>query len=567
MEIHTILPEDCREAVLSEGSALREQAGFLFRRPVVLADGRLQLQAKVQDSFHFVDHPRVELDAAGEAVQSYRCDCPDYRLNRRFCAHCVAVVLAFEAEFSALRDDEPEIKGSGEQTDFLKGAQEDAVAPVVTDFSYAFCNSPEDLYPGKKGEIRIPLARYKQAFGDNELALENYDILGAWGGSCFGMVATASMLQHAEKDTCVSDFSETAGIPSELRLTDYNPAVNLTLHQFIEMLHILQLHDAVLEEMHSITGLRCVEAMAKRVEAFQRGEALPVLMGITGDIGGHEVLPYRLEHTSPTEDVLHIYDPNWPLETRYAYLEKDEDDNYLNWRFPMSDDCVFSGENGDKIDMTCYETYQEVWNNRGGSAVRNKLKVNPGVVVKDMNGVLLARVTEKGVESFRDDIYEIRVRGGLRNGTGVISLPAGSYICCLEDACQEELSVRMTGLDLRVEITTAAREAMIQVEDENVLASARIAEPNARYTIEIHNSFGKDFEQVTLHGVTATEPLHLVQKEGRLYARGLTARAALYIDDERMPLSRISELVQEPELREEDRELLHNTVKETDEET
>ena len=551
MDTRIKLPESCSSAALRDGSKLL-QSKFYFPLPQnILPGGKILLRAKVCDSLNFVDHPKVELDTFDNTVSGFSCDCPDYRANHRFCMHCAALVLELAETTGLMQSATAAQETADDSSDFTEGPPKEELTedelPCLTDFSYTFCNSPWDLYPRVR-EPRIPLERYIQAFGNNARARSIYQMAGLWGGSCYGISATASMFQQNNGDTRITDFNENAKIPSELQLNDCHRELDLTLHQFIELVHILQYSGRISYEVNkNLATPDCLNMLAQRVKDFRHGKTTPTVMCVWRSPrmdGGHAIMPFRLETVSDSEDILHIYDPNRPMVTSYAYLQKDEQGNYLNWRFPMSENNVYSSsETGAKLSMTPYEVYKAAWDNRGSSAVDNILSIQPGVAVKDAAGELLVRVTDASVESFRDDIYQIPVMAGASDDRVMISLPVGQYTVCQENAQAKELSLHLAGTNLSVSVATTASEAVIVADDSLALASAEISQSNARYEIGIVNTFGQEAEEIFLNGLTGTEKLHLVQKDSNLYAAGLTAQCALYINDAYQSLDRIGQLV------------------------
>lgn len=530
-------------------------------------DRTLTVQAKFTDAFNFVDHSRIQLDDAGKKLLQFHCDCPDYRAGQQFCSHCAALKVAFEDDLQGIRSRslaavEPEVIPEPEK---LPSKQPTAGSlPCLTDFSYVFCNRAADLYPGIPVP-RIPLERYIQVFGNNSLAHFHFARSKAWSGSCYGMVATSSMFQQSNPKTCVQNFSTAASIPGELRLNDHNPIVNMTLHTYIELAHLLQITpQASFETKQYLKDTACLENLVKRVEAFQQGKAAPVLMLVFKNPkfeGGHAVLPYLVEHVSATEDRLYIYDPNHPMQIRYAHVEKDALGNCKNWRFQMFDDLVYTSETGGQLSMAPYEVYQDAWENRGQIAPSNALSIAPGVAVKDAAGNVLLRVTEEGVESFREDVYQLLFVDGASDASVALSLPAGAYTFCLEDPRQQELNIYLSGTNLSIQFTTEAREAMLQVEDANRIAACRISQSNSRYAIQILNTFSEQHETVYLNGSTGNEELYLVQKAGKLYAHGLTGQTIFYRNDEQQPLSQILPL-EENRQEESEKEQIANTTEE-----
>lgn len=543
MDNFITLPKNCRETILQEGLSLRQSKAFVPLPDRFLADGRRLLRAKVTDHFNFVDHPQVDLDSSGTAVSGYRCDCPDHRLSKNFCVHCAALV-AHRAQLCC-----EDAFGPAEAAPVLTES-----APKATrleDLSYRFCNSSQDLYPGVS-KPRIPLERYIQLFGNNARARSIYQRNTGWHGSCSGFVSSSTLLYQPDSGISLSDFRTDAKLPSQLQLADRSKKMDLTLHQFIEATQILQYATPIIyEKDRHLRKPRPIEQVVEQVVAFQEGKGEPVVLSVYKTprfTGGHAILPFRLERISRTEDRLHIYDPNCPMTIRYATLQKDAAGRYLNWRFPMYDDTLYSSLTGGKCTMTRYSVHKQAWEHRGSPDVDNMLSVDAGTALLSAEGELLARIGDEGVESFREDIYQIPEDFGDGQDSILLSLPADAYTLRLEDPTKDVLRARLTGIDFSVTLNTSAREASLCVNDREKLALARICQPNCRYTIEILNTAGEALEETVLTGITQADGLHLMLKDGQLYADGLTEQTALRVNEAQVSLEYIIPLAQEEPL-------------------
>ena len=564
MDMQIRLPETCSEEILQEGRRILKSKTY-FPLPIsVHQDGSLLLKAKIRDSFNFVDHPVVDVDATWGAVTWFLCDCPDYLKNRNFCAHCAALVLELADNTPATcsgvmsREEVDTMPDNLEET-----APKSAELPYLEEFSYTFCNSRWDLYPGVR-EPEIPLERFHQAFGRSARAMTLYRRHGKWGGSCHGISVTACMFRQGNEHTSISDFSAVATKPSELQLSDFNKAINMTLHQYVELMHILQFDwDVITETNQTARDPQCLDQLVQKTKAFQQGLGDPVVMGVFKNAnyeGGHAIVPFRVEPAGDGEDLLYIYDPNHPMVTRYAYLQKDEQGNYLNWRFPMNDRDTYASQTDGQLTMNTYEVNKRAWDNRGGRKEQNMMNVLPGVAIMNAEGEVLARVTERGVESYCEDVCQIPLLDCVADGSVMLSMPAGVYGVCLEDSAKDELSVQLTGTDLSVEIATPAREVVVQVKDKAVVASVRISQQNIPYSIGILNTVGGEQEEVFLSGMTGAEALHVVQKNGQLYADGLTEKCTLYINEVQQSLDRIGRLQENEAHDEYEEEKIYNAL-------
>lgn len=552
------MPSISRKDPVQKAREIRQSQGFEELPAKELEGGGIQLCARITDSFCFVDHPRVELDASGEKIVSYSCDCPEWRTEHRFCAHCAALVIGRQ-KFKVAHSAAQEAPSDTTEKPVAEGKEtpknEDVKGPELMDLSYKFCNSAYDLYPFEKNPI-IPLERYIQVYGDNARARDLYESTTepgeGWGGSCFGFVTTTSLLYQPDGGVAVSEFDPNAKIPSQLALTAFHQSLGMTLHSFVEALQITQYG-------HGMWYPISLQELADAAEAFHNGTGEPMVMGIQSSYyscDGHAILPFRLERTDGLEDILHIYDPNYPLKTRFGYLEKNKEGKYIHWRFPSTERHTYGSRTGGILDCSPYARFKEVWDNRGGRKARNLMIMKPGVALLDAAGALLARVTESGVETFSDDISRNIVMMGRSNRTPILSVPVGTFRVVVEDPDLEELSVRLIGVDLTIDCSTFAQEIEVCVDDETKTALVQIATPDVRYSIRILNTLDETEEEMVLNGITDREPLCLKQEYGQLYASGLAEQAALYVNRVNTPLDTISKLVEAQEEELEEAEML-----------
>lgn len=511
-------------AAMGQGRAILEDGKGMRQLQRTFSDGKWLLQAKMIDSFCFVDHPRIEADPTSGQILSFRCDCPDFRANQQFCGHCAALALDMEQNASAY------IQGASTQNPALTARFGEGTSRLA-DLSYAFANSNGGLYPGV-ADPKIPLEIYRQVF-PGARAISEWEAQGQWGGNCFGMTTTACLLQQRNEDTTVADFKRGAKQPSELGLQDYNYQIDWTLLRFIELMQLTQFKYCVALRLHENRNSdHVMEDLAQTVERYQQGEGRPAVMAVIGPGGGHAVLPYYLEHRSKELDVLHIYDPNWPLETRYAYLQKDAQGNYCDWQFSLFEGETYSGKDDCELNFVEYDVFKQAWDERGEKTVENLLHVLPNVAIKDPRGTLLARVTANGVESYRQDIFQVHKLGGRQDGQVLLSVPADmTYTIAQQDPQGQLLKLRMVGQDLAVKLETEAREVSVHVEDAAGIARVRIDQGNAHYCVDMLNTLGKRDLRVQLEGTTQQEALVLMQRQGRLYGRGVERNASLRVND------------------------------------
>ena len=530
---------DSEKQALMRDAAAALQLGRLHTiRQECLPDGTLVVSGKFADSFGFVDHPRLTTLQPQGALADFRCDCADYRQSHRFCAHCAALADEVFQEIAAPALPEATAEEAPAVPLFPQ------TPPPVEQISYQFCNCRQHLYPGKDAP-RIPLARYYQMYGQNAWARSLYRSCVRWGGSCFGFTTTASMFFLPDDPVTVPDFKVNALYPADLPLTARSSGLHMTLHTFIECMQISQYHPTIQEPRSArLRDPGCLDELCQRVLHFQRTKTDPVCLSVyrTGRFdGGHSVLPFWLDTTPEGQTRLHIYDPNHPMTTRYAYLDKAENGRHINWRFPMFDDLEYSGTTGGQIAFNDYADFKQVWNERGGGQSAATVSVPRSVAIASTEGKILFRVTPEGTESFCDDIRQVIVTdlGEETAEQVMLKLPAGSYLVRNEDPGRESLQVTLTHIQQSVTVSTNAGEVAVTADDAAMTVSARIDQAGRSYRIELDALYEDDSRLIQLEGTTAQGGLTFGCYDGTLRARGHLEQelTSLYIDEELSDLS------------------------------
>lgn len=528
----------CTRRVEREGQELRSSNALHCPMERKQPDGSVLLTAKTYDAFQFVDHPVLIANAAGTRIREYRCNCPDYIKKRVFCEHCAALALEFLQEekpargpvslfdlFPIEEEKEQELQEQEPQEQPPEEAEVAAdLGPAsVEDLSYWFCNCAEHLYPGQKNP-RIPLKSYQRIFGQCPHSVMLHRRNKSWGGSCSGITFTSAMMALPDSGVAITDFSPKAERPSQLQLDNFNGKLSMTLHEFIEVAQLVQYSPIFyVPRSQWMNHPQILETLAERVSAFQATGENPVGMSIYADKayrGGHSVLPYKFERREGDSDILHIYDPNWPMQTRYAYLEKDAEGQYVNWRFQVTGFEEYSGEKG-AISMTEYENFKKVWDNRGSEAALGMMTANQDLTVMNPDGDMLACVTKSGVRSLQADIFQIPLTDEAPEAGTLLQIPEGQYLVRNDEAEEEELALSFAGSQCLLELNTQARMAEIVLNQERELACAVISEPGCAFSIEFETVGEADTEQVKLEGITGEQPLCFAKQQNVLYGAGI----------------------------------------------
>lgn len=514
------------------------------------ADGTLVVSAKFTDSFGFVDHPRLTVHSSGE-LSDFRCDCAPFRRTGCLCMHCASLADAFFDEIRTKEQvDNEQLPPAEMEPSFLSLFQKkEPVPPSAEQISYRFCNSRYDLYPGKDAP-RIPLSRYQQVFGKNARARALYQKHTSWGGSCFGFTTSASMFFTPGDPMSAPDFKADAAYPADLALTSRSSRLHMTLHTLLESMQILQYSNPLIQRPRNIhyADPNCLDELCQRVLHFQQTQEDPVAMGVARNRkfeGCHSVFPYWLEISPDGQDRLHIYDPNHPMKTRYAYLEKDENGHYTNWRFAMNDHKEYSSATDGQLFFDDYSDYKNAWDQRGGVPSEAMMSVPRNAAIANAEGKVLFRVTADGTESFCDDIYQVIVTDmGEESGNQVmLNLPAGHYLVRNEDPQQESMEVTLTHIQQSVTVRTNAPEVELMADDASMCVCARIPRKDCRYCVELDAVYEDDSRAIQLEGITAEGGLTFGCYDGILRSEGTLSEeiATLYIDEELSDLSCIQQ--------------------------
>lgn len=93
MEWKVDLSKYCDQAIIAKGKSFYENYKVYRKTEKWTKEGTLRIQCKTADGFNFVSHPWLLVDADGEKLLDYGCDCQAARRNGKICEHCVALAL------------------------------------------------------------------------------------------------------------------------------------------------------------------------------------------------------------------------------------------------------------------------------------------------------------------------------------------------------------------------------------------------------------------------------------------------------------------------------------------
>ena len=365
------------------------------------------------------------------------------------------------------------------------------------DFSYGFDNSAKGFGypPGVDKKMLIP--RYGLIFGDNALAKQiyQYDVAQngfEWRGNCYGMSTTAGMFQYFDNDIYISDFDEPErGLkkPSEIKIPTE------PLKEFIEAMQVSQKTISFVktywENIGSLNGL-CEEI--SRVSETNGGA---VVICIYNRDEGHALLGYYLEERNDHMSYVHVYDSNFPLQTRYLVLSKDDNGNYTSWAYDDAREynteivrsesegvlLRWSSANGGTITYIPYEKYFQIWRRRGNQDISmNLLTTNlTDAAIYDSEGKQLASFRHGEIENpddiRRNGIYPlVSLEENPSNDprTVAVWLPDENEYR-IENASDDasEQTVALSSAERSISVTTSARAVSLSVDRTRMDAENR----------------------------------------------------------------------------------------------
>ena len=197
--------------------------------------------------------------------------------------------------------------------------------------SYSFANSFDGLK--YNDPYRIPESRFIDVFG-NKGSFMHYFYNDEWGGSCYGLSGTSSLINVSGNDIDLSDYDNTANAVKDLCITQADSPTQDgqtldELKKFIEEDQISQFDVRVQLCYIFNTGVNDTLNTVKN-------EPYPVIIGLFGPEGGHAVLAYSVQEISATEARIHIYDSNWPMEDCYITATRSGDSgNWTEWYYDL----------------------------------------------------------------------------------------------------------------------------------------------------------------------------------------------------------------------------------------
>ena len=343
-----------------------------------------------------------------------------------------------------------------------------------SDLRYAFSNSFYGFsYPSN---YVIPYSRYRTVFGSDADSVYRQYGGRTWGGNCFGMSSTASLMNNTDSGVKVKHFKSSASKVHDLGLSNHNDRMDLTLKQYIEVMQVSQYADSRVQEWRS--HYNDLEGCVKAVKAVA-SNSQPVMVSIYAPTGGHAVVGYEFEKVNDEKSRIRIYDPNFPDEKRFITLYT-KNGKFTGWYYKMNDrENWGSNYSGCYMSYITFPTYSKLWT--GYNKAANSLVTNSdNFKLKDKNGNVVAEMVEGVFTSRTDQILEMMPMDADLQGHAIL-LPTGNYSF---ENCQEDLGT----LDLRT------KDTILTVDAENTALTATINTDSAVGTVRLEPSLQENYK-------------------------------------------------------------------------
>ena len=395
--------------------------------------------------------------------------------------------------------------------------------------SYSFTNHWDSF--GYSRSYKIPLERYQAIFGDTEKARTEFNKAKPWGGSCYGMVSSAGMFFRTGNGINVSDFNANATLPMDLSVKDRHNSWNISLTEFIELMHVSQFSELIQADYQGNKGM---PNLNKAIQDIINGNPYIITIFPAPGKTGHAVLGYDLD-TSGTNHMLKIYDPNFPGRDRAITLYGSQG-NYTGWYYKMNDMEDWDSNTGGWISYMPYADYFKIWNDRAGT------KTSSMALISSNGDIDITTPNGQPVAEFRDG--EVKMQSSQGFAYVVIGIPAGASSSDVEgvtaawvpagaynveraetDTTGSSLQVNITQVEQSVNIVTGADSMTVEVNDSQQLRQASLGadEAGSSFEITLGSSFDDADQPATINykGTVSDEGSTLGQDAGGLIHEGV----------------------------------------------
>ncbi|MBR3297495.1 MAG: InlB B-repeat-containing protein, partial [Firmicutes bacterium] len=401
----------------------------------------------------------------------------------------------------------------------------DKAGADVPRLSYSFGNN--SVVFGYPALYKIPYSRFTYIYGDSDASKNVFNNYGYWGGNCYGMSATA-MLMNKKGALSVPMFRGDAAIPSQLSLGDKSSSLNLDLLGLIESMQVGQYAKILQKDRDS--NVNNYNGLVQAVLNCSLNGGDPVLLSVKGpresDGGrpGHAIVAYAV-YRDPVagKDLVYVYDPNFPGDsTRTVELYFNSSGQYTGWHYFLNNKEHWgSAYDSGFLTFSPFSSVAAVWNNRGKQAILSSdtLSINTeNASIYDYSGNLMAQIRGGEVISGREDIFTIESFDGETGAPGTVSLwvPSEYLTVVNEDESLEKFELTLASDKNTVSVSTTSDTVLCYANAADDANMAFINDRGASYEI----SFGDG--DAVLSGVSSEEySTCFAQQGGKLMSFGV----------------------------------------------
>ena len=375
---------------------------------------------------------------------------------------------------------------------------------------YNFLNS-RSAY-GYSNPYRIPLSVFRYLYGKSNKAKNMYQEWPDWGGSCFGMVATALMLNLDGDDMKLSDFRENYTSNSDLSCSDVNKKARISLTRFIETLHIAQRENEIAQDKSDHKD--DWNALEEAVKASQEGKGLPIILSIHSKTSGHAVAAYKIDDTK-----IYIYDPNYDREEQYVSITRDSSGMINGWSYKINgtEECGNKVENS-WISYYSYESILRTWEKRSSECYSSEILVGCNVdsyTIFSESGETVAQMKNGQLSTKRSDIYLCDSdEDTSKDGMCKVYLPEGAYKI-QNTSGTDEFRISVIGTERSITTTTRSKEVFIDLKDFAAENECSITPASGQsYSVTLESTALIDKESIQVQGVGNGNSVGVEQNQG-----------------------------------------------------
>lgn len=382
---------------------------------------------------------------------------------------------------------------------------------------------------------RIPVTIFQYLYGKNAKAKAMYDSWPDWGGSCFGMVTSATLLAMQGDSVELKDFSTNYEKNADVKTDSINASTRISLTQLIETLHIAQRESKVAEDKD--TYVNDFTALSKALHAVTDKQGLPIILSLHSAKSGHAVVAYKMNQKK-----IYIYDPNDNKEQTID-ITLDNSGNIQTWAYKINgeEECGTSVE-GSWISFYTMESVIQAWEKRNSDyySKANLIQCNSkDFTISTSKGAEIARVENGQLITAYPDVYLCDSDEDQANDQDMkLYIPVGCYVF-ENTGSVAEFAVTAMGTDRITKATTKAKKLTLDlVEEQKKNVCSIIVNNGQDYQIEMCSTALGEKTNVIVAGTGNGNEVEVEQNQGSLAFENCTGEVK--VNDQNVELVEVN---------------------------